>query len=273
MKAIGFAAGQIGDLIIQTVACRAFKEQYPNSQLTFGIAEKYRDILPLFFGNTNIYDFHIWEGYDNWPSLSDREYCYYRGYDQVFNAMPPHTRQDWYNHHTYAEENCLRFGLKIPSDLSYELIKWFSIYDDCKKNVTITLFPSKGTQMDKGLKIEEAEKLCVSLKALGYNPIQLGGKFEVKLKNALSPHFSIFEAAKVMVSSAFHITADTGFSSIAAGYKQPTLGIYGINYPDMKDCFSHLPPNPNAIYIKNRNPQTILAEEIIEFAKAGGLIK
>ena len=70
-----------------------------------------------------------------------------------------------------------------------------------------------------------------------------------------------------MLSSKLHITADTAFSSIAAAYNHPTIGFYGLNYPTMTDCFSHLPPNKNALYIKNRPPNSILASEIIELVK------
>jgi ADP-heptose:LPS heptosyltransferase len=271
-NAIGFAQGQLGDLIIQTVAVRAFKQQFPDSRLTFGIADKYKDSLPLFFCNKNINDFHIWSAYDDWPDNHDREYMYFRGFDRVFNAMPPHTRPDWYNHHTYGEENCLRFSLKVPDDTSYELVQWFPLSEGHKKTVTLSLFPSAG-QIHKTMHVDECEKLCLILIKMGYNPVQLGGKFEyVKLKNAVAPHLSIFEATKLMLSSALHITADTAFSSIAAGYKHRVVGFYGINYPDMTDCFSHLPPNPNALYIKNRDPQSVKAEEIIELARAGGLL-
>lgn len=273
IKAIGFLGGQFGDLVIQTVVCRAFKQQFPDSKLTFAMAQKYRDIQPLFFHNPNIDDYHIWDGYDaGWPSDADREYVYFKGYHKVFNAMAGHTRPDWYNANHYAAENCLRFGLMIPKDLSYELVRWFPLYDDGKKNVTLTLFPSKGSQLDKTMPIEECEKLCIDLKKLGYNPIQLGGKFEVRLENARNPDLSILEATKLMLSSSFHITADTGFSSIAAGYKHKTLGFYGLNYPDMKDCFSHLPINVNAHYIKNKAPQLITAEEIIQTAKTEGFL-
>jgi ADP-heptose:LPS heptosyltransferase len=271
-NAIGFQQGQLGDLVIATVAARAFKQQFPDARLTFGIAEKYRDALPLFFCNKHINDFHIWDGYDNWPTKLDREYMYFRGFDRVFNAMPPHSRPDWYNYRTYGEENCIRFGLKVPDDTSYELVQWFPLSEGHKKTITLSLFPSAG-QLHKTMPVDECEKLCVYLKAAGYSPVQIGGKFEyVRLANAYAPHLSIFEATKLMLSSAFHITADTAFSSIAAAYKHPVLGFYGINYPDMVDCFSHLPPNPNAIYIKNRDPQTVKADELMTLAQEGGLL-
>ena len=51
IKAIGFNQGQIGDLVINLIACRAFKEKFPDSHLTFGINKKYQSILPIFKHN------------------------------------------------------------------------------------------------------------------------------------------------------------------------------------------------------------------------------
>jgi ADP-heptose:LPS heptosyltransferase len=270
IRAIGFAQGQVGDLVIQTVAARAFKQQYPDSHLTFGVADKYRDILPLFFHNDLLDDYHIWHSYDNWPDVVDREYVRWRGFDMIFPAMPKHTSESWYNHHTYGEEACLRYGLAVPDDTSYELVRWFPLDKGYEKVVTLSLFPSSN-QLHKTMPVDECEKLCVSLKAAGYTPVQLGGKYEyVKLKNAVAPHLSILEATKLMLSSHLHLTADTAFSSIAAAYKHPVVGWYGLGYPDQVDSFSHLPPNPNALYIKNRDPQTVKADEVVELARAGG---
>lgn len=98
----------------------------------------------------------------------------------VFDGKASPTRFDWYNHYHYAQEHCLEHGLTPPEDISYYLNPWFSLYKGCENIVTLSLFPSKGTQLDKGLKIEEAESLCIDLKKLGYRPIQLGGNFEIK---------------------------------------------------------------------------------------------
>lgn len=264
MKAAGFLGGQFGDLVIQTVCCRAFKALYPNSHLTFACAEKFRDILPLFFNHPHIDDHHVWEGYDAaWPTQTDRAYVEWRGYNQVFNAMAEHVQPDWFNHRHYGQEACARFGLPIPADYSYHLNPWMPLRKDCGRVVTLTLFPSKGTQMDKGLRVDEAEKLCVALKAKGYQPVQLGGRFEVALQNAVAPSLSILEATTLMLSSALHITADTGFSSIAAGYNHRVLGFYGQNYPNLIDNRTQIPPNRNAHYIRHLHPQAVTAEHLL----------
>ncbi len=274
MRGIGGLAGQYGDLVIQTVVARAFKQAYPDSHFTFAMAEKFAGILPLFLHHPDIDDLHVWEGYDNphWPSTADQDYIRWRGYDWVANAMAGHIQPDWYNHRHYAQEACARFGLPWPADLSYQLTPWMPLRKDCKRVVTLSLFPSKATQMDKGLRIAEAETLCTDLRAMGYQPVQLGGRFEPALTNAVAPSMSILEATTLMLSSALHITADTAFSSIAAAYHHPTVGFYGLNYPDMRDCFSHLPPNRNAYYIRNRAPNSVTAEELMTVADENGLL-
>lgn len=270
MNAIGFAQGQVGDLVIMTVCCRVFKEAYPDSHLTFGVADKYKDMLPLFANHPHIDGYHTWSAYDNWPDQTDLDYL--ARFDRVYHAMPPHSRPDWYNHLHYGQEACARYGLPIPDDYSYQLTPWMPLRKDCKRVVTLSLFPSKGSQMDKGLTIPEAEKLCVALKRLDYQPVQLGGRFEPRLENAVAPSMSILEATTLMLSSALHITADTGFSSIAAGYHHPTLGFYGRNYPDLVDNATQIPPNRNAHYIRDRHPQSVTAEQLVTTALDKGLL-
>lgn len=275
IKGIGMLAGQVGDSILCTVAVRAFKEVYPDSTFTFAVAEQYAGVLPLFINHPLIDDLHTWTGYDNprWPAADDLAYIKWRGYDWVANAMAPHSQPDWYNHRTYGQEACVRFGLPIPEDQSYALVPWMRLRKDCSKVVTLSLFPSKGQQMAKGLLVSQAEKLCQDLRAMGYDPVQLGGRYEPKLEGAVAPSMSILEATTLMLSSKLHITSDTAFSSIAAGYSHPTLGFYGNrNYPDQIDCWSHLPPNRNAHYLRNVVPNAVTAEQLITAARETGLL-
>ena len=274
IRVIGALGGQYGDLVIQTVLVRTFKQLYPESHFTFAMAEKYRDIQPLFYQHPDIDDFHLWEGYDSaYPTAADKAYVVWRGYDVVFNPMCGHSRADWYNHLHYGQEACARYGLPIPEDYSYHLVPWFRLRKDCRRVVTLSLFPSKAQQMDKGLTIPEAEKLCISLKALGYQPVQLGGKYEPKLENAVAPSMSILEATTLMLSAKMHFSADTGFASIAAGYNAPLVGFYGNrNYSDQIDCWSHLPPNRNAHYLRNVVPNEVTAEQLVTVAREKGLL-
>lgn len=277
IRGIGMLAGQVGDAAVCTVAVRAFKEVYPESEFTFAVAEKYRDVLPLFLHHPLITDLHVWRGYDDphWPTQEDAEYIRWRGYDWVANAMADHREPDWYNRRGYGAEACVCQFLPVPDDLSYELVPWMRLRKDCRKVVTLSLFPSKGSQPDKGLHFAEAEKLCLALKAKGYTPVQLGGRFEPRLENAVAPSMSILEATTLMLSSALHITADTGFASIAAGYKHRVLGFFGRNYADLIDNRTQIPPNVNAHYLRDfvvpQNECT--AEMLVGAIEREGLLK
>lgn len=272
-KAIGFAGGQFGDLVMQLVPARVFKETHPGSHLTFAMADKYRDILPLFVGNPDIDAFHVWEGYDRaWPTPADQGYIEFSRFDHVYTPMPGHTEPSWYNRHHYLVENCLRFGLPAPKDISYRLHRWFPLLKGCEKIVTLSLFPSGGGQPNKSLNVAASEWLCWALRAKGYTPVQLGGRYEVKISNALNPSLSILEATQLMVSSKLHVTADTFFAWAAAGYSHPTIGFYSLNYPDMTDCFSHLPPNSRGHYLKNCVPPQVTADQLLAIAEREGLL-
>lgn len=273
IKGIGMLGGQFGDAIVCTVAVRAFKQLYPESQFTFAVAEKFRDILPLLHQHPLIDGLHVWESYDAaWPNAADEAYIRWRDYDWVANALCGHSQHDWYNHRTYGQEACVRYGLPVPADISYELVPWMTLRKDCSRVVTLSLFPSKGAQMDKTMPLGECEKLCVALRAKGYTPIQLGGRFEPTLNNAIAPSMSILEATTLMLSSRLHITADTAFASIAGGYNHPALGFYSRNYPDMLDCFSHLPPNRNAHYLRNVVTKDLTAAELLAAIEEKGLL-
>jgi len=60
MKVIGFNQGQIGDLVMNLIPCKALKQANPDVRITFGINKKYESIKPIFYYNNLIDDFKIW---------------------------------------------------------------------------------------------------------------------------------------------------------------------------------------------------------------------
>ena len=74
IKAIGWNLGQIGDIIMNTVVSRGFKEQYPDSHLTLGIYKEYSDMKDLFINHPFIDDVHIYDSYNNWPNDNDKKF-------------------------------------------------------------------------------------------------------------------------------------------------------------------------------------------------------
>lgn len=267
IKAIGFLAGQVGDLVMTTVALRQFKRQFPDSHLTFAIGKKYGHVAPLFRGISGVDDIHVWEAYDGWPAPEDKAFVNERKPDILFHPFPQHTRYDWYNHLHYIEETAMMLGLDRPADaLQCDLAP---LYKSSRGSiVTLSMFAS-GTQLSKTLSMDKLVDLVSRLKREGFTPVQIGSA-DTPIKGA--EQFvgkTIMDPVILMNSARFHITVDTAFSWIASAYSIPTIGLYGANYADMpvdRIC-SHNPVNPNAIYLNRRSVSEITVDEIMTAAK------
>ena len=139
MKAIGFNQGQYGDLCINLIACKAFKRDFPNSKLYFGINKKYQSIKDIFLFNDLIDDIYIWDSYNEWPSQNDINYIEDQKFDLVFNPMPKHSKKNWYIDYHQTQEVCLMHGLEPPENLQINLNKYFKTERN-KKFVAVNLF-------------------------------------------------------------------------------------------------------------------------------------
>ena len=268
MKAIGFLKQCMGDLVNQTVPLRAFKQVYPDSHFVFGIDQKYKSIEPLFKNHPWISETHIWDGIDNnWPNNEDNKYIQEQKFDLVFNAMADHTRPDWFNFYHYGAEFSMMAGLVPPTDLSPYLNRWFDLYDNCNKVITLSMFPSFDQGQKKSLSIDKLEDLCINIKKLGYSPIQIGSTFERKLENAERPELTILQAAQLLCSSKLHLTADCFYAWLSSAYRRPTIGVYTNNLPTMTNSWSHRPINPEAFYFHRNNLLDLTSEEIIDKIK------
>lgn len=267
IKAIGFLVGQVGDLVMCSVAARQFKKQYPNSHLTLAIGKKYAHVADLFRNMPDTDALHIWDSYDNWPSQVDRDFVLGGNFDMVFNPLPPHSRPDWYNHYHYVEETCLMFGLQLPSYLQCALAERPPVEKN-SRYVTLSLFAS-GNQLKKTIRLDDMDELASGLINKGYIPIQVGSS-DLIIKGAQqAQNLSICEAVDLMRSSMLHISIDTAFAWIASAYQLPMVGLYGATYPDMPSTrvHSHNPVNPNAIYINRASVKDITVDEILEASK------
>lgn len=262
IKAIGFNQGQIGDLVINLIACRAFKENYPDSHLTFGINEKYKTALPIFKNNILIDDFKIWENYDDWPSKSDKNFLQENKFDFIFNPMPKHRYDDWYLRCHHTEAVCLMHGLTPPKDLQINLNKWFSLDEKYKNCVAITSFSSAGAIRD--IPKNFTNKIINYIHSLGLETIQLGLKNHPRLNTTYEPlGGEIFEDVKIALSCKFLLTADTGMNWILSGYQAKVLSLYScLSYPVYAPLINRAPRNPNAIYLENYNIENINFELI-----------
>lgn len=225
MKAFGFHLGQYGDLCMNIVACKAFKQKYPNSHFTFNIGRRYEDIKYIFYNNKYIDDIHIWEGYNsNWPTEKDKEYLNTISYDIFYDPMVG-PRPNWQNKRHQVEEVCLIRDLEPPQDLSVELNKYFDIYEGYKKYISIC-YSGATDSNKKNLSETKIDEICNLILKYGYKPLF----YQKKYKNYDYINESFFEAIKYMLSTKLLITIDSAMCWIASGYKFPTIGLYNQNY-------------------------------------------
>lgn len=262
MKAIGFNQGQIGDLAMNIIACRAFKEKYPNSHLTFSINKKYETTAPIFYQNELIDDIKIWENYDNWPSENDSNFLNKNKFDIIFNPMPQHKYEDWYTRCHHTEAICLMHDLTPPKNLYIKLNPWFELDNKYNNCVALTCFSSAGSIRD--IPFDFANKIIEYIHSLGLQTIQLGLKNHPKLNTTYSPiGGKIFDDVKIALSCKFLLTTDTGMNWIMSGYQSKVLGLYSaLSYPKYAPIINRAPRNDNAIYLENYKIENINFELI-----------
>lgn len=246
-RAIGFAGGQLGDIVISTVTARAFKAANPDWHLTLGVGPQFKQILPLFHDHPYFDATHVYSGYDDWPAPHDVEYLEAAKYDHVFHAMAP-IRGDWYRYgHQAAEVTRLR-GLET-TDLRCELNQWFSVealYD------TIAFAPFAAWH-DQGAAKQftpaRAQVIVNLLKDKGFKVLQLGGPTEPQLENAYFPKASYFDSVRAMLGCTLLIHSDTGLGWCASAYGHFQLGLYSQRHFG-PEFISHIQPvNPNGLYL------------------------
>ena len=263
MKAIGFNQGQYGDLCINLIACRAFKRDYPESKLYFGINKKYESLKYIFLNNPLIDDIHIWDQYDGWPSYIDQNYLDMMKFDKIFNPMPKHTQEDWYQYRHQTQELCLMHKLNPPENLKINLIKYFNT-DKNPKYVAIN-FQAETRGQDKTPSLEQSQQIINLLIKLGYKPVQIGLSNQPEIcKDKFIGTF--FDTIKFVLSCDFLLTVDSAISWIASGYEFPTIGLYSRSYYPMAYTSKNWQPiNNNGIYIEDNKINNIKLE-IIESA-------
>lgn len=240
--------GQLGDLVGNTVFCRALKELHPDCEITFAIGNKYKRAAFLFEQNKLIDKIHIWGSYDEWPIKSDIDFMQEQKFNQVFNPRQRHSRLDWYNYYSYCQEWTLMHNVPTASDLRPYLNPWYHTINK-QKIVTLSAFPGTDKAFDKSLKLEDWAAICKYIRSKGYTPIELGGKFAKDIENCERPDLELMDSCKLLLDSSLHLSVDCGMGWIAAGYQKNLIGFYTNSQPDMVHPWSHLPANDNANYL------------------------
>lgn len=263
MKAIGFQCGQFGDLVISSVAARAFKQVNPKAHLTIGISQKYKQIAPLFENHKYFDDIVFYEGYDNWPAPSDLETI--KRFDMVYDAMPKRLNEaDWWKSEHQAVNACSIYCLSPPNDLQCSLNQSLSYSPQSK---TITFAPFAGFYNSNNLKklsISKAQQIVNALIANGYEVFVVGGPNEPDLQGAVKINKSYSESLKFVLGCQCYIGTDTGMTWAASAYSVPTIGLYSHSYYGSEYVKNIQPINPNAIYLSENNVNDIKIEDIID---------
>lgn len=248
-RIIGFKGGQYGDLCMGVVAAKTLKKVKPDTHFTLGIASKFKEIEPVFYNNPYIDDIHIWEGYEDFPT--EKDLVDIHKFDYLFNPHTLHTSILWYTAHHQVAEYCLEFGMSVPKSLQIELNLYFPLYKEFKNYVALSPFTNWPDQKD--ISLENLERIIKLVHSFGYKTVQLGLPKDVSLPNTERFDCSYFESVKIMASSKLLITADTGMSWVASGYKHPVIGLYGLipTYPGIRHTRFIEPVNPNATYFSS----------------------
>jgi ADP-heptose:LPS heptosyltransferase len=260
MKIIGFNAGMRGDLVMNTVACRAAKQKWPDCYLTFGIGKPFEDMAPLFEKHPHIDKIHIWESYGGLTE-GDKKYIEEEKFDKIFNPMPEHKSSNWYNEvKCQTEEVCRMHDLEPPEDLSCYLEKWFKPVR-IKKTINIVPFTA---HEPKNMSIGRWYEIINYIHKKGYTVTQLSSYDQPKLQGIYQQRAPYFNTVHNALFNDLLITLDSGMSWVASAYKLPVLGLYGWHYPNQKSSKSYQPINPNAIYLEAAHANEIPMEEIFE---------
>ncbi len=251
MRAIGFQQGMRGDVIISTVAARAFKEQYPDARLTLGVNRRYEDMLPLFGGKHESYDdFHLYHEYENWPGGEDNLFLAKNQFDIVYHAMPKRANEaDWWKTEHQASNAATIYGLLAPKNLQCSLTKWFDVPD----YLDYVGFQPFGGWQDwpnkKSFSVERANQVVEIIRSLGFNVLQFGGPDEPALANAEKFDGTYFESMQAMLGCRALVTVDSGRVWASSAYSFPTLGLYSTSYYGPQFIHNIQPINPNATYL------------------------
>jgi ADP-heptose:LPS heptosyltransferase len=255
MRAIGFQQGLRGDLILSTVAARAFKQAHPEWHLTLGLNQQYADMAPLF-AHSDFDDVHVYEGYDNWPTARDEAYLKRAGYDHVFDPMPKRANEaTWWQTEHQAQNACSIYRLPYPSDgHQCRLTKWFDVpdYRDYVAFNYVGAFYA-GYPNAKSYSPQRAREIVQLIRDKGHKVIVIGHPKEPTIEGTERGPSAYFDAVKTLLGCRAFVGIDSGFTWLASAYSHPTLACYSDAYYTKQYVGSIQPANPNARYLSAPN--------------------
>ncbi len=263
MKAVIGTQGQIGDIILSSVAARSFRKIYPEFDIFASINKKYHEVAPLLYNHEDIDGVQIWDGYDDWPNKIDQEIAKNSRIEHYFNPMP-YLQAGWQTRIHQTAKICEVYGLPIPEDLSIKLTKWFDVPD--YKEFIAVVHTGETDSHKKSLSKQKTRKVMDIVRSLEFVPLVFQKEFDAaKVVNT-----TFFEAVRVLNGCRGLITIDSAMSWAASGYSIPTLGLYNSHY--YKDAGATTsknwqPFNKNALYLEANGVNNIEDDKIYEAAK------
>jgi len=244
--------GQYGDFIMQEPALREFIRNNPDTEIVLCVSKKFEEVMPLFYNyHKNIVEFKVFEGYENWPTVSDEKYIKSQNFDAMFpNGKSIHPQPDWAKYRHITIETALIMGLsartakinlKMPENIKKE-----------SKTACIHMFSSKYPGGVRSISIEKQTMIADYLIQKGYKVYQLSAPHQPKIKGTIYNEGSYYDACIRMLSTDLLISCDSGMLFVSSGYDHPTLGLFSTLYnPLVKTTKNWQPINPNAIYIES----------------------
>jgi len=264
LRAIGFNAGQYGDIIISLVAARVFKSIYTNSHLTYGIAKKYSDISRFILRSPYVDDVHVWSGYDNFPMSDDLNFLRSQNYDIVFNPMPNHIDPCWYNYRHICQEMCFMHGLPIPADLNIDIPRHNSINEISSTRICVNTFGVTNSPK-KSLSIRNSRKLVLELHKRGYETLQICPSNHPDIGATKRVSLPYSEAVRFLETVEAIITIDSSLCWAASALNIPILGLYSSTYlPDLASVSAYQPAAGSFVGIEAPNINDIPVAKILE---------
>jgi len=253
----------------QCTACQSlFPSHDPQAQIVLGCHEKYSEILDLFHNyHPNIIEHKVWEGYNNWPTDSDKQYIDEQGFDLFYHPMPKHPDGPrWIEkRHIVKEMGCMRQIELDDTELQLSLPNNYNT-EKKPKTVSISLFPSDWRHNGiKSLSYDMIRGIVKVVTSLGYKVIHLNGPGEPEVSNTEKVNGTYVQSVEEMLSTDLLITCDTSMMWAASAFSHPTIGLFSWGYnPIAKTTKNWQPVNPNATYLEGYAARNISKQEIVK---------
>tara|TARA_R110002020_G_scaffold168044_1_gene356706 strand:+ start:1838 stop:2692 length:855 start_codon:yes stop_codon:yes gene_type:complete len=256
---IGFNQGQYGDLFMGLTPCRVLKGADPDCKIIYSVNKKFKDCISILKLSNDIDDFIIWDGYDNWPTITDnllaQKYMDLSGGSaSLFSPMSSHPIQDWYNYWHQTEEMCVMHHIRRPTEeeMTFKLNK-----PKIKKENTITICPSRrieenGLLNSKALTTEQIGLVKQFGIKNNLKVIQISGPNEEPIEGLEKFEGDYSDSVIKVLKSRILVSADTGMIWAASAFSHPVVGLYDLSYyKNAVSCENWTP--------KNKNQRTLFA--------------